>query len=50
MVFVMQAFSPATGFILAVPKSSIRKLDMSVEDAVKLILTGGIVRKAIPDA
>ncbi len=45
LVFIMQAFSPATGFLVAVPERRLTKLDMPVEEAFKLILTGGIVRK-----
>jgi len=46
LVYVMQAFSPATGFLIAVPKSKCRALDIGYEDAMKLVITGGMVRKA----
>lgn len=44
LVFIMQAFSPATGFLIAVPRHETIKLDMPVDEAIKLILTGGLVK------
>lgn len=44
MVYVMQAFSPAAGYVVMVPESKLSKVDMSVEAAMKLILTGGMVK------
>lgn len=48
LVYVMQAFSPASGFILLVPKSKLEYMDVPVETAMKLVLTGGMV-KGEPD-
>lgn len=45
LVFVMQAFSPAAGNLVAVYRKDVVKLAMPVEEALKLILTGGIVRR-----
>lgn len=44
LVFIMQAFSPATGFLIALPRSEVIKLDMPVDEAIKMILTGGLVK------
>jgi uncharacterized membrane protein len=46
LVFIMQAFSPATGFLIALPRSDTIKLDMPVDEAIKMILTGGLVKSA----
>jgi uncharacterized membrane protein len=45
MIYIMQAFSPATGFLIAIPRSKVRPLDMKVEQAMKLVLTGGMVKE-----
>jgi uncharacterized membrane protein len=43
-VFVATTPSPLTGFLILVPKKAVKVLDMSVEDGVKLIVSGGIVK------
>lgn len=48
LVFIMQAFSPATGFLIALPKKDTIKLDMPVDEAIKMILTGGLVKNTVP--
>lgn len=42
-VFMPTTPNPTTGFLVLVPKNDIIQLDMSVDDAVKLIISGGIV-------
>jgi len=42
-VFMPTTPNPTTGFLVLVPKSDIIPLKMSVDDAVKLIISGGIV-------
>ena len=42
-VFVPATPNPSTGFLLFVPKSDVRLLDMSTEEAAKLIISGGII-------
>ncbi|MDZ7713311.1 MAG: DUF502 domain-containing protein [Rhodovibrio sp.] len=42
-VFVPATPNPSTGFLLFVPKGDVRLLDMSTEEAAKLIISGGIV-------
>jgi uncharacterized membrane protein len=44
MVFLMQAFSPATGTLVVVQRKEIIKLNMDVDEALKMILTGGMVK------
>ena len=44
MVYVMQAFSPAAGYILMVPVEELHVVNMPVEAAIKLVLTGGMVK------
>ena len=42
-VFMPTTPNPTTGFLVLVPKQDIIPLDMSVDDAIKLIISGGIV-------
>ena len=42
-VFVPPTPVPTAGFLLFVPRSRIRVLDMSVEDATKFLISGGLV-------
>ena len=42
-VFLPTTPNPTSGYLLFVPKSSVVKLDMSVEDAMKLVISGGSV-------
>ena len=42
-VFVPTTPNPTSGYLLFVPKTDIRELDMSVEDAMKLVISGGSV-------
>lgn len=46
-VFVPTTPNPTSGFLLFFPKEDIKKLDMSVEEAVKLVVSAGIIT---PDA
>ncbi|MBN1895135.1 DUF502 domain-containing protein [bacterium] len=43
-VFIPTVPNPTTGFLIFVPKSDVINLDMSVEDAFKLVLSGGAVK------
>ncbi len=43
-VFVPTAPNPTSGFFLVIPKESIRFLKMSVEDGMKLVVSGGSVQ------
>jgi uncharacterized membrane protein len=42
-IFIMTTPNPTTGFVCMVPESQVRRLQMSVEDALKLVVSGGIV-------
>ena len=42
-VFIPTTPNPTSGFLIFVPKSDIIELDISVEDALKFIISGGIV-------
>ncbi len=43
-VFLPTTPNPTSGFFLVLPESSVKVLDISVEDALKLIISGGAVR------
>ena len=42
-VFVPTTPNPTSGFLLFCPRDEVIFMDMSVEDAVKLVVSGGIV-------
>ncbi|MEQ8356986.1 MAG: DUF502 domain-containing protein [Kiloniellaceae bacterium] len=42
-VFVPATPNPTTGFLLFVPKSDVHHLDLTVEEGIKLVISGGIV-------
>ncbi|MBC8130263.1 MAG: DUF502 domain-containing protein [Rhizobiaceae bacterium] len=42
-VFLPPTPNPTSGFLLYVPKEDVRVLDMKVEDAMKLVISAGIV-------
>ncbi len=42
-VFLASTPNPTTGWVLVVPVSQTRPLDLSVEDGMKLLLSGGVV-------
>lgn len=52
-VFLPTTPNPTSGFLLYVPQSEVRYLDMSVEDAAKLIISAGLVypppKPALPE-
>lgn len=43
-VFIATTPSPLTGFLILMPKSEVKILDISIEEGVKLIVSGGIVK------
>lgn len=43
-VLVATTPSPLTGFLVLVPKNNVIVLDISIEEGIKLIVSGGIVR------
>jgi uncharacterized membrane protein len=42
-VFVPTAPSPITGFVLIVPKSEVVELDISIEEILRFIISGGVI-------
>jgi uncharacterized membrane protein len=48
-VFLPTTPNPTSGFLLFVPKSDVVELDMSVEDAAKLVISAGLVYPNGPD-
>lgn len=45
-VFIPNTPTPATGFMIVVPANEVIMLDMRLEDAVKLIISGGVLSGA----
>lgn len=43
-VFLPTAPNPTSGYLLMLPRSRVRRLDMSVEDGLKLVLSAGVAR------
>jgi uncharacterized membrane protein len=48
-VFLPTTPNPTSGFLLFVPKSDLIPLDMSIEDGIKMVISGGIVGPAADD-
>lgn len=49
-VFVPTTPNPTSGFLLFVPRSDIVPLAMSVEDALKMVISGGLITPSAPPA
>lgn len=49
-VFIMSTPNPTTGFLILVPEDQVHPLDMSVEDGLKLMMSGGLVAPTRPSA
>lgn len=43
-VFVANTPTPATGFLVLVPESDIKILDMKIDDAFKYVISGGVLK------
>jgi len=43
-VLIATTPSPLTGFLILVPRQDVKVLDISVEDGIKMIVSGGIVK------
>ena len=48
-VFVPATPNPTTGFLLFIPERDIRRLDYSIEEGIKLVISGGIVKPPAKD-
>ena len=44
-VFVPTSPNPTSGFVLIVPRSKVRPIGLSVEEATKLVITGGLLEQ-----
>lgn len=42
-VFVPTTPNPTSGFLLFLPRSEIRRLDMTIEEGIKMVVSGGII-------
>ena len=42
-MYLFKPPNPTSGFLLFIPKDDIVELDMSVEDAIKLVVSAGMV-------
>ena len=42
-VFIPTTPNPTSGFLIFVPKKDVIEMDMSVEEAIKFIVSGGLV-------
>ena len=42
-VMVMTSINPAGGFLVVVPENKVKRIDISVEAAIKMIVSGGII-------
>ena len=49
-VFVPTTPNPTSGFLLFVPRRDVIPLSMSVEDALKMVISGGLVTPTPPPA
>ena len=47
-VFVPTTPNPTSGYLLFVPKKELKYLDMSVEEAIKLVVSAGIITPPDP--
>ncbi|MCM8797572.1 MAG: DUF502 domain-containing protein [Candidatus Omnitrophica bacterium] len=45
-VYIPLAPNPASGFVVLIPHSELIKLDISVKEAMKIVITGGIINPA----
>lgn len=45
-VFIATTPSPLTGYLALIPREDVQYLDISIEEGVKLIISGGIVKPA----
>jgi uncharacterized membrane protein len=46
-VFVPTTPNPTSGFLLIVPRDDIRTIDISMNETLKMILSGGVVKEGV---
>ncbi len=44
-VFMPSTPNPTTGFVMIIPKKDVKLLDISIEEAVKIVMSGGLIQK-----
>jgi len=44
-VFIPTTPNPTSGFLVILPETKVKKLDLTAEEAIKVVLTGGVVKK-----
>ena len=49
-VFIPTTPNPTSGFLLFVPRTQLKYLDMSVEDGIKLVVSAGIITPKLKGA
>lgn len=47
-VYVPTAINPTSGFVLVVPEGDLQETGLSVEDGLKVVVSGGVVSPALP--
>ncbi|MFH0754063.1 MAG: DUF502 domain-containing protein [Candidatus Omnitrophota bacterium] len=47
-VMIPNVPNPLTGFVVMVPEDRVRRLDISVEEAVKIVVSGGVINGEVP--
>ena len=47
-IFIPSSPGPLTGFFTLIPRKEVIFLDIAVEDAIKLVVSGGLVNPALP--
>lgn len=46
-IFIPTSPNPTSGMFICIPKEDIKELDMSIEDAIKLIVSGGVITPGV---
>ncbi|MCF2611953.1 MULTISPECIES: DUF502 domain-containing protein [Fusobacterium] len=46
-IFIPTSPNPTSGMFICVPKEDVKELDMSIEEAIKLIVSGGVITPGV---
>jgi uncharacterized membrane protein len=49
-VFLPTTPNPTSGYLLMLPRSEVRPVDISVEDGLKMVISGGVIMPPLPQA
>ncbi|MCK4433211.1 MAG: DUF502 domain-containing protein, partial [Methanomicrobia archaeon] len=44
-VFIPTSPNPTSGYLIFVPKSEVKEMDISVQEAMKIIISGGFIKR-----